>query len=643
MGRLEIDFGADSRVCSASLNMYDGCLQVEIEVAGVQHSARLFVSIDQPLLLVEFDDESIIKDIIRKPSWEFLGEYLKSISFEPPEMLDDSNATGWIQMRPADPYMCLACGKIAGGLAVTSVYGETDTTAKANAVSLISEVKRKGVAEVYERSQSWWNKYWNDVPEINLPSAQAEEIYYYGMFKFAELTHPNGMAARRPWVEEYMMPDCSNDYHFNINVQMCYWPAYTGNRLEHLKPLFKKLKEWQPIMRHNARVLFGVDNGLYLTMSVSDTGEYKGRFWPCLIDFAATGWIAHLMWLYYKYSMDIDFLRDTAYPFMKGIMRVYEEVLKVENGQMVLPLSTSPEYNEYTLKTGGKNPSFQLACIHFLLESLIESASLLNIDEDKIAIWRKLKEKVPPYTIINGKNYSFQPSSRRIAIFEGQDLEWSHRHHSHLACIHPFDTIDRDDKDFSQVLKSTIRHWIGRGPGEWVAFSFTWASIIHSRLEDGEAAHLFLDLWHRMFTNKDRGAVEMSYITGLTNWASNPENDRMPMQMDAEMGAVNAIQEMLIHTVRGVLTVFPAVPRAWKDISFKNMRTEGAFLVSADMKNGKIESIEITGEKGGIIKIKNNIAGKVVIRGKQRKEQRKEDEVLEIETKEGERLEVRPI
>lgn len=644
MGRIELDFGPDSHIHSASLNMYDGSLLVQIKVAEIIHSAKVFVSTEQPVLLIEVEDMLPIKEIIKRPSYEFIGEYLKSISFQLPEMLNEDNLTGWIQMRPEDPYMCLACSKIAGGLVVTSVYGDSATAAKTNAISLIKEVEEENMAEVYKRSQSWWNKYWDDVPKINLPSEKAEEIYYYGMFKFAGLTHPNGMAAllQGPWVEEYQMPDCSNDYHFNINVQMCYWPAYAGNRLEHLKPLFKKLKEWEPIMRHNARCLVGIDDGLYLTMSVSDIGEFKGRFWPGLIDFASTGWIAHLMWLYYKYSMDEDFLRDTAYPFMKGIMRVYEEVLEEENGRMVLPMSTSPEYNEYTLGTGGKNPSFQLACIHFLLESLIESASLLGVDQEKAVAWRRLKEKVPPYATINGENYSFHPPSRRIAIWEGQDLEWSHRHPGHLACIHPFDTVDIEDEDFSQVLRPTIKHWIRKGTGEWVAFSFVWASIIHSRLGDGNAAHLFLDLWHRLFTNEGRGAVEAAYIPGLTAWAGNPENRGLPMQMDAAMGAVNAIQEMLIHTVRGVLTVFPAVPRAWQNISFRNMRAEGAFLISANMTNAKIDRIEIISEKGCIIKIKNNIADEVVIGGTQRKEEKVKSHLLEIETKQGERLEIRP-
>ena len=66
----------------------------------------------------------------------------------------------------------------------------------------------------------------------------------------------------------------------------------------------------------------------------------------------------------------------------------------------------------------------------------------------------------------------------------------------------------------------------------------------------------------------------MAVAPGLTTWVEDAEEYAL-RNMDEQMGAVNAIQEMLIHTVRGLLTVFPAVPRAWKkEISFKVIISE---------------------------------------------------------------------
>lgn len=639
MGRIELGIKPQK----ASLDMRHGILNLTI--AGLDEPVGLFMAMNQPVLLIEMKDNAV--DIAKKPAWEFLGKYFQSIGYEPPRMIDEPDLAGWIQMRPADPYMCLACERITGGLAVTSVYGNTEAEAKEKAVSLIGQVKQQGLAGIKRETRRWWRKYWDKIPRVNLPSPEDEEIYYYGMFKFAGMA--NGYAAPLvgPWAEEYRMPDCSNDYHFNINVQMNYWPAYAGNCLEFLLPLFAKIKEWEPIMRRNARCLFGVDDGLYLTMSVSDIGEHKGGFWPCLIDFASTGWIAHLMWLYYRYSLDTDFLRETCYPFMKGIMRVYESVLEEENGQMVLPMSTAPEYNEYTLKTGGRNPSFQLACIHFLLESLISSSELLGVDQEKALQWRELKKKVLPYVTIEQSvqpysDYSFKPQPRRIAIFEGQDLEWSHRHHSHLAALHPFDTIDRDDQDFSRVLGPTINHWINRGVGGWIHFSFVWAAIIHARLGNGEAAYLFLELFKRLFMNEGRNSMAQANTAGLTLWTGGNSINAVA-EKDGDTGAVNAIQEMLIHTVRGVLHVFPAVPKAWqKEVSFENMRSEGAFLVSASMKDGRIKQLEIFSERGAPLRLNNNIADEVMVIRDGGKEEKLTMNLLATETRQGETIVIKP-
>ena len=53
-------------------------------------------------------------------------------------------------------------------------------------------------------------------------------------------------------------------------------------------------------------------------------------------------WALHNYYLHYRYSMDRVFLRDVAYPFMKGAMRVYEAMLEDDGTSYVLPVSVSP-------------------------------------------------------------------------------------------------------------------------------------------------------------------------------------------------------------------------------------------------------------------------------------------------------------
>ena len=643
MGRIELGV----RIESASLHLADGVL--ELKEKASEAKLRLAVAADEPLLLIETDRTDL--ELRCRPAWEFLGDHLASIGHEPPRMFEHGALSGWFQKLPADPCLCLACTRLTGGLAVTAVYGDTEDDARTNAEASLKRVGAGGIDGLIRSTQRWWQDYWAKIPKVELPSKDAEQVYYFGLFKLAAMTKEHVALLQGPWVEEYQMPDCSNDLHFNINVQMCYWPVYAANCLELLDPLLEKLAEWAPRLRRNAELVYGLEDGIFLPMSVGDEGQWLANFWPSFTDFATTGWTAHLLWLRYRYSMDTEFLRRTAYPFMKGAMRIYDAVLQERDGRMMLPMSTSPEYRWSAGGAVGANASFQFACIHFLLEALIAAAEVLDVDAGEAAAWRELKEKVPPWTTTTrtteeaarlaerqgpGADLDAHP---RIAIFEGQDLEFSHRHHAHLGAIHPFDTLESDDVQTDRLLEATLRHWVEVGTGNWIAFSFSHASIIYSRLKQGEAAYLHYELWHRLFANEHGGAVELSHTPGLTTWTI--EQRSSPMQMDAYMGAITAIQEMLLHTVRGTMTVFPALPRAWQSgVAFERMRAEGAFLVSARVRDGRITEVEILSEKGAALRMTNNIADEIMVRRGDGDVTTRAD-VLTLQTEPGETITIR--
>ncbi|WP_395848035.1 glycoside hydrolase family 95-like protein [Elizabethkingia anophelis] len=78
---------------------------------------------------------------------------------------------------------------------------------------------------------------------------------------------------------------------------------------------------------------------------------------------------------------------------------------------------------------------------------------------------------------------------------------------------------------------------------------------------------------------------------------------------------MQSIQELYLQHWNGITRIFPAAPADWKDISFKNLRTSGAFLISAIRKNGKNTEVNIYSEKGGQIKIKPNFEGAFTLSG----------------------------
>lgn len=69
--------------------------------------------------------------------------------------------------------------------------------------------------------------------------------------------------------------------------------------------------------------------------------------------------------------------------------------------------------------------------------------------------------------------------------------------------------------------------------------------------------------------------------------------------MEAECGFTAAVNEMLMQSWGGKIRVFPAMPEGWKEASFRDLRAEGGFLVSAEMREGEVVRVEVRSEKGG--------------------------------------------
>jgi alpha-L-fucosidase 2 len=61
---------------------------------------------------------------------------------------------------------------------------------------------------------------------------------------------------------------------------------------------------------------------------------------------------------------------------------------------------------------------------------------------------------------------------------------------------------------------------------------------------------------------------------------------------------------MLLQSHKSFIEIFPAVPYSWKNVSFKTLRTEGAFLISAKKENGVAMEVKIKSEAGGVLRIK---------------------------------------
>ncbi len=70
---------------------------------------------------------------------------------------------------------------------------------------------------------------------------------------------------------------------------------------------------------------------------------------------------------------------------------------------------------------------------------------------------------------------------------------------------------------------------------------------------------------------------------------------------------------MLLQSWGGVIRVFPAVSNRWSDVSFVDLRAEGAFRVSAERRNGRTERVSITAGHEGALRLRDPFRGERVV------------------------------
>lgn len=488
--------------------------------------------------------------------------------YPPPQCTVRENFWGFVQEMPADPAYGLAVRK--DGELWTAQYWQGLPADELERRQLVLDCV--SWTALSEENLVWWKDYWQKTPKLSTGNDVLDELYLDGMFKFGAMTTPGGVAAglQGPWIEDCGYPPWSSDYHFNINLEMCYWPAFRAGLFENLRIVLDMVWSWREQLRENARFYIGIPDGYMLPHSVDDRCTCMGDFWTGAVDHACTAWVAQMMFDYYDYSGDRNFLESVAYPFMKGAMNVYLAQMETRpDGTLCLPLTTSPEYRDAQMDAWGANASFQLAACHRLNRNLLVAAEILGETPDPR--WKDVEKRLPVVSLYGDREHA------EIGLWDGLALEESHRHHSHLAGLCPFDVIDPEDPAWAPIVARSFERWVNLGMGQWSGWCLSWAAMLMNRLNHPEAAEMILEIWKRVFNNKGGASTHDAQFQGFSTCYGRPNI----MQMDGAMGCLAAVQDCFLHSRQGVLHLFAGISRRRAaDAGFEGLFAPGGFRVN---------------------------------------------------------------
>ena len=627
-GRLEIEMPEGWKLTKGVLDLNYGIFEVaarnengDLEIILIRQS----VFEETAAITLSSKMNGLVK-IKLIPSWEHVKEELELVGIQPPEQWTDQREGrptihGFTQKLPEDEPLAIGYKRTENNRIILG------SSVAENAVdNVVDELRDIPVWQIIKEDVDWWDNYWKEVPKINLPNPLLQDIVNYGLYKQAIATPEHGIACslQGPFNEEYQLPPWSNDYHYNINIEMIYMPTLATNQADHLQPVWDMILEMMPALKENGEHFFGREGALMLPHAVDDEGTVVGTFWTGTIDHACTAWMAQMAWLHYRYTMNQEVLETVAWPLLNGAFEGYWAMMEEKRNKdgsksLSLPVSVSPEFKGSRLDAWGRDASFQLAAAHMIAEIMPKAAEAMGQEVDDR--WREVSEKLPRFTTFTGPSSLESPErqTERIALWEGMDLIESHRHHSHMAGIYPFDAYDPLDPEIRHITRATYENWVRKGAGVWSGWCVPWASILHNRNNEPEAAVSWLLYWYRNYLNEGRGTLHDAAFRGMSNIVSDWHNvldidqNREKMQLDAGFGALSAVIDLLVYQKRGTVYVLPKIHRDWQEFDFEGIMVEGGFAIGAVVKENKTQSISIKSKYGGKIKLAHGLGSQFLL------------------------------
>ena len=382
---------------------------------------------------------------------------------------------------------------------------------------------------------------------------------------------------------EQMCAIWKSNYTVNINTEMNYWHTLMCGLPDFHYPVIDLVKKISDTGRVTAKEFYGADgyvchHNIDLwgnTVAVGGMGDehIEGNsnfsYWS-----GAAGWLCRNVFEYYEYTLDKQFLNDTAYPLMKGAAEFYLSILRPVGDRLAISPATSPE-NQYVVDgeyhAMGRWTTMMQSIVADLFANCVKACEILGIDSE----WKQQLVEIIP------KLKPFEIAS------DGRLLEWDkeveerdreHRHVSHLYGLYPADMVTTDSTpELAEACKKSLEVRGDEGTG----WALTWKACLWAKLKDGDHALKMIKRQLEVIDSEHTSCELWGGGTYPNLFCAHP-----PFQIDGNFGITAAIAMLFLQCEDGKIKILPALPLEFANGEVRGLVAKGGIKVYIKWKDG---------------------------------------------------------
>lgn len=501
------------------------------------------------------------------------------------------------------------------------------------AIALLDRAEARTIVGLHEEHVGWWKHFWSK-SFVHLEDDYLENIYYMRRYLMG-----SGSRGKYPlpfngglWTTNYDHRQWVTPHHWN--TQESYWGLASQHDCDLMRPYIETyvsmMSQGQALARKK-----GVKGGLLITEAHDFDGNMVSADWGNMTtNYTPASQISEIMWAYYAYTLDHDYLRTTLYPFMKETAEFYLNFLQWdEEKKEYFIYPAQPYEHEWTSRL--KNTITDRYMIESLFRHCIQAAHDLGVDREKVKRWRQVLAHLWEPAVLEvpgvGKTFGLAFTEDGKAYPDVNSPIQGYHFDAHTTAVFPAGVLGLDQQGspyFDVACNIALHHPRNRN-------AITPGAIVSARLGLGDKVLERLQCSVEYLQHFNQGLFyNLDHWYGLSRYAERVQNAELYAQRDylydarlcyddPQVGRSGyrtrpfvqcgmetlgifgtAVNEMLLQSHEGKIRVFPAIPSRF-DAAF-TLWAEGAFRVSSAIDSlGNIPFVEIKSLAGRDCHVQN--------------------------------------